>query len=101
MIEFIIECMVDLIIADGADTASGSERTKNWSKGAKIAVVVAAILLIVAVTAVLVICGVAYFMGGDREVGAALLVVGIGFLIITIARFRNAYISVRKNNDRN
>ena len=99
MIELIIECLVDLIIADGAETVSGSERTKGWSKGAKIAVVVTAILLVVAVTTVLVACGVAYLAGGDREVGLILLIAGIGFLIVTIARFRIVYVSVRKNNN--
>ena len=95
IIELIIECMIDLITTDGAEVVSGSGRTKSWSNGAKIAVVVTAILLIVAVTAVLVICGVAYLMEGNREPGAVLLVAGIGFLIITIAKFGSAYISVR------
>ena len=99
MIELIIECLVDLRIADGADTVSGSERTKGWSKRTKIAVVVTAILLVIAVTAVLVGCGVAYLMSGDRDTGLILLLAGIGFLIITIARFRSVYVSVRKNND--
>ena len=96
MTELIIECLIDLIIVDGADAASGSERTKHWSKGAKIAVVVAAILSVVVVTAVLIICGVAYLMDGNREAGAMLLAAGIAFLIVTIARFRNAYIVVKK-----
>ena len=50
-------------------------------------------------TAVLAVCGVTYFMSGDREVGLILLLAGIGFLIVTIARFRIVYVSVRKNND--
>ncbi len=96
MIELIIECLIDLIIGDGAETVSGSDRTKNWSRGAKIAVVVTAILLVIAVTAVLVICGVSYLMSGERETGAILLVAGIGFLITTIVRFRIVYVSIRK-----
>ena len=96
MTELIIECLIDLIIADGADAASGSERTKHWSKGAKIAVVTTAIVLILAVTAGLVACGVAYLMDGNREPGAVLIVAGIAFLILTIARFKDAYSRVRK-----
>ena len=101
MIELIIECLTDLIISDGADTVSGSERTKGWSKKTKIAVVVAAILLVIAVTGVLVGCGVAYLRSGDQETGLILLLAGIGFLIVTIIRFRSVYVSVRKNNGGN
>ena len=91
VIELIIECLIDLITTDGADVVNGSERTKGWSKGAKIALVVTSILLIIAVTAVLVICGVAYLLDGNREVGAVLLAAGIGFLIVTFAKFTSVY----------
>ena len=92
--ELIIECLIDLITDDGVDIMTRSDRTKGWSKGVKIVLVVVAALIILAIVGVLVLLGIFFLSQGDVSLGIPIMIAGVAFLIFTVLKFVMAY---RKN----
>ncbi len=98
--ELIIECIIDLITDNGVDVMTGSERTKNLSKGAKIALVTVSLLIFAAIVGLLLFFGITFWADGDITVGIPLTLLGAAFLIFTVFKFIIAYrrnISSRKD----
>ena len=56
--ELIIECIIDLITDNGIDVMTGSDKTKNMSKGAKIALVIVSLVIIAAIVGLLLFFGI-------------------------------------------
>jgi threonine/homoserine/homoserine lactone efflux protein len=92
--ELIIECMIGLITDDGVDIVTGSDRTKGWSKGFKIFIVAAALLIILAIVGLLLLLGIYFWSEGDMSAGIPLTIAGAALLIFSVFKFVMAY---RKN----
>ena len=50
----IVECLIDLITGEAVDAATGSDRTKGWSKSAKVILIIVAFLIIKKVASCLI-----------------------------------------------
>ena len=92
--ELIIECFIDIITDNGVDAMTGSDRTKNMSKGAKIALVVVSLLILVAIVGLLLFFGITFWVKGDITAGIPLTLLGAAFMVFTVIKLITAY---RKN----
>ena len=90
----IVECLIDLITGEAADAAAGSERTKGWSKPAKVILIIAAFLIITAMIGALVIFEIMNLSDGETMPGVILLGAAAVLLIYTVVSIIVAY---RKN----
>ena len=98
--ELIIECIIDLITDNGIDVMTGYDKTKNMSKGAKIALVIVSLVIIAAIVGLLLFFGIRSWSEGDLTTGIPLTLLGAAFLIFTVFKFIIAYrrnISSRKD----
>ena len=92
--DLIIECIIDIITDNGVDVMTGSDRTKNLSKGAKIALVVVSLLIFAAIAGLLLFFGFGLWAGGDITTGIPLTLLGAVFIIFTAVKLIMSY---RKN----
>ena len=90
----IVECLIDLITGEAVDAATGSDRTKGWSKSAKVILIIVAILIITAMIGALVIFGIMNLSEGEIMPGAILLGAAAVLLVYTVVSIIVAY---RKN----
>ena len=92
--ELVIECLIDLITDDGVDVMTDSDRTKNWSKGTKIALVIVSLLIFVIIFGLLMFFGISFWLEGNLTLGIPVTLLGAVFLIFTVIKFVTSY---RKN----
>ena len=94
--ELIAECLICLIIDDAADIMNGSGRTSHLSKGMKIFIVAAALLIFVAVSFFLLFAGIGGLLDGEYSMGVPFTILGIGFAGGCVVSFVSAYKRKRK-----
>ncbi len=88
IIEVLIECFVEILTDGGVEVMSGSEYTRRWPKGVKIAMVVFTVLFFGAMIIGFIVMGILFLVGDEPVPGVIMLLVGIGILLMIIFTIR-------------
>ena len=91
IIEFLLDCVLSLIVDSGVEVMTNSESCRNWPKGVRIALVVVTLIVFLAVLGFLIIAGISAVSEGNTAVGVLLFGVASVFVIYPIVRIIKIY----------
>ena len=96
LFELIVECMIGIITDDAIDIMKDSDRTSHLSKGMRIVIVTAALLIFAAIVVFLLWFGIDSIIEGNLALGVPLALMGGAFAIYCVVRFIVTYKKKRR-----
>ena len=91
IIEFVLDCILSLVVDSGVEVMSDSENSRNWPKGVRIALVAITLLLFTALIGFLIFAGVSFISEGTTAVGVLFLVMAPALIIFSIIKIKKLY----------